>query len=884
MNTEAARNPARGAATLLRWLRHAQFRTQPGRTLASVAAVAIGVALALAIHLVNASALDSFRHAIATVNGDADAQIRAPQGLLDEGVLDVVAAINGVAVASPVLELELYPISEGASPQAGGTAQRPLELVAIDLFSAARVTPALLPAAADQPSSSPSTSSSSGSASGAAGSRSGSASALFDPTSIFLSDAAAATHPAASLLLREGRRTIRLDVAGRVPGAAAGQSLAVMDLGSAQWAFDAVGKLSRIDIKLAAGAALQSTLDRLQATLPDGTQLITPQASEQRMSNLSRAYRVNLNVLALVALLTGGFIVFATMSLAAVRQQQEMALLMVLGAPPATATRALLWQGALVGVWGSALGVAGGIALAYLLLNTVGGDLGGGYFNSAVEPLVARPWSLIGFGLLGCLTAVLGSLAPARAARRLPAAQVLKSGSQEATLRRFRPLRSAAILAAAAAGLMLAPPILGLPLGAYLAIAALLFAGISLVPPVIEVLLGGLRRSFATGLWRRPVAWLAVTRQAQAPASVAIALAGVVASFALTCAMVIMVSSFRLSVDDWLDKVLPADLYARAPSALQGSIDPQAQRAIVAIPGVERVHFLRSIELLPNPQLASVLLIARSLGGAPVAQQLPLTGPALRPPAGSGAVPVYVSEAMVSLHGFAPGSTQQIALAGQMRPVFVAGVWRDYARQTGAITMDLADYRRLTGDATVSDVGVWLADGASADSVIEQIRRAAPVFASTPFRSAGEIRALSLEIFDRSFAVTYVLEAVAIIVGLFGVASTYAAEALNRAREFGMMRHLGVSRRMLVRQLAIESTIGTSIALAWGGLLGTLIGVILIKRVNPQSFHWTMDLALPLHVLVPSALAVLATAVAAAVLATRSASSGAPLQAVRQDW
>jgi putative ABC transport system permease protein len=152
------------------------------------------------------------------------------------------------------------------------------------------------------------------------------------------------------------------------------------------------------------------------------------------------------------------------------------------------------------------------------------------------------------------------------------------------------------------------------------------------------------------------------------------------------------------------------------------------------------------------------------------------------------------------------------------------------------------------------------------------------------FRSAGEIRALSLKIFDRSFAVTYVLEAIAIVVGLFGVASTYAAEALNRAREFGMMRHLGISRRMVIGQLAIEASVGTVVALAWGGLLGLLIGVILIKRVNPQSFHWTMDLAVPWEILVPSALALLATAVITAVFAARSASTGGPLRAVRQDW
>lgn len=372
---EGPKRPSRApsAAVILRWLRRAQWRQQPGRTLACVAAVAIGVALALAIHLVNASALDSFRHAIATVNGEADAQVRADQGLLGENLLDVVAGMEGVAAVSPVLELELYP------------ERRRLELMAIDLFAAARVTPGLLPVAAERAGTALTTDASDASL------------RLFDPQAVFLSDAAAALHPGPELVVRLGGDDIRLEVAGRVPGAAAGQALAVMDLGSAQWAFGAIGKLSRIDIELAPGTSLHSLRSRLGPRLPAGVRLVTPQASEQRMSNLSRAYRVNLNVLALVALLTGGFIVFATLSLAAVRQQHEMALLLVLGAPPAMAARALLWQGAIVGIAGSILGIAGGLALAWLLLNTVGGDLGGGYFSSAADALVARPAAVAGF-------------------------------------------------------------------------------------------------------------------------------------------------------------------------------------------------------------------------------------------------------------------------------------------------------------------------------------------------------------------------------------------------------------------------------------------------------------------------------------------------------
>ena len=294
------------------------------------------------------------------------------------------------------------------------------------------------------------------------------------------------------------------------------------------------------------------------------------------------------------------------------------------------------------------------------------------------------------------------------------------------------------------------------------------------------------------------------------------------------------------------------------------------------------MQFLRSVQMTLAPERSHVLLLARQLDDRPVEQQLPLTGSAL--PAPAGEVAVYVSEAMVSIYGFEPGSVHQLPLQGGMKQVFIAGVWRDYARQTGAITMRLADYRRLTGDDTVSDAGIWLAQDASPARVVARIREVAPVLADASFRSSGEIREVSLRIFDRSFAVTYVLEAIAIIVGLFGVASSYAAEALNRSREFGMMRHLGVSRRMVMGQLAVEATVGTLVALLWGGLIGLLIGIILIERVNPQSFHWTMDVALPWSILLPSALALLATAVVTAVLAARSASSGGPLLAVRQDW
>lgn len=127
----------------------------------------------------------------------------------------------------------------------------------------------------------------------------------------------------------------------------------------------------------------------------------------------------------------------------------------------------------------------------------------------------------------------------------------------------------------------------------------------------------------------------------------------------------------------------------------------------------------------------------------------------------------------------------------------------------------------------------------------ERLRAAVPALREVELRSARDIRALSLAIFDRSFAVTYVLEAIAIVVGLFGVAATYTGQALARAREFGMLRHLGVTRAQIVRLFAIESGLLIAVGVAWGGALGVLIAVVLVHRVNPQSFHWTMEMHWP---------------------------------------
>jgi putative ABC transport system permease protein len=860
----AARGGAGGPRLLARWFLAAAWRAQRGRWVAAAAAIAIGIALAVAIFSVNRSALVEFQEAIATVNGEAQLQVLPRSGTFAEETFATVARAPGVTAASPVLEGEL------ALP---GRAER-LAVIGVDPLRAAGVTPALVPRVA-LPSG------------GSRDDGGGSGSPLFDADAVFLSPAALGwlgLRVGDTLVARAGLAELRLRVAGTVD-AGAGRRLAAMDIGTAQWRLGSLGRLSRVDLRLAEGESSARAAQAIAALLPADATVAAPSAREQRMSNVSRAYRVNLNVLALVALFTGAFLVFSAVGLSAVRQRPQLALMSVLGASRGWLQGTLIAQGAAVAAAGTAVGIPLGLLLAGGLLAWVGGDLGGGFFAGTRPELRPGAAATAGFALLGVGVGVAAAWLPAREAARAPAARALKSASDEQALARLSRSGPALALAAAAIALSFAPPVAGLPIPAYVAIALGLLAGIAAVPFLVETAFGWLARAAGGRAWPSPPAWLALQRVARAPGQAAGTIAGVVASFALTVAMVIMVASFRDSVAEWLDTVLPADVYGRAPAAAAGSggaLDPALQAAILAVPGVRSAEFSRSVELSLDPAQPAVAVLARPIAAAEASRTLPITGSVLDAPAGT--VPVYVSEPMVDLHGFSPGRTVALPFGPPGTRYFVAAVWRDYARQFGAVAIDAADWRRLTGDATASDVAIRLADGASAGDVTARLRAQVPALAGIELRSAQELRRLSLAIFDRSFAMTYLLEAAALVVAVFGIATAYAGQALARAREFGVLRHLGVTRAQIGRQIAIEGGLLTAFGAAWGGALGFAIGLVLIHRVNPQSFHWTMELRMPWGPILGSALLLALSGAVAAVLAARAATADSALSAVREDW
>jgi putative ABC transport system permease protein len=835
---------------LLRLLLLREWRHHPWRHAVALMAVALGVALAYSVHLINTSALSEFSAAVRAANGQPDLVLRAGPAGMDDALLERVAADPAVTLASPVLEVDTYAALAG-----GGRA--PVRVLGIDLLRAAPLAPALLP----QP---------------AAGE--GRLAGL-DPDAAFPNAAARERLSLAdggTLALQAGPRWQALRVAGHVP--AGGTPTVVMDIAGAQQHFGAIGRITRIDLRLAPGADTQALAQRLG--LPPGVQAAAPGHAEQRVSQLSRAYRVNLTVLALVALFVGAFLVFSVVSLSVAQRTPGLALLGVLGLAPRGLRTLVLAECALVGLVGSALGLALGAAMAAAALRLLAGDLGGGYFPGIAPTLAVGPLGALGFAALGTASALAGGWWPARQAARIAPAQALKGlGTVETAAPPVWPG-----LAALCAGVALAalPPVAGLPLAAYLAVAALLFGGVALVPAVVHVLLAPL----APG--DRPLWLLALQRARFARRTATAAVAGVVASLALSVALTVMVASFRDGVARWLDDVLPAELYARSAGSSaageQAWLEPDFPARAAALPGVARVQATRNRSLVLAPGRPAVTLQASPLGDP--AQSLPLLQPPLPlSTLRAGEVAVYVSEAMVALYDARPGTLLALPL-GAAVPVQarVLGVWRDYARQFGAVVMDAGDYRRLTGDERVNDLALWLKPGAAPGPVQEGLRALAADPSMIEFAATAELRAMSLRIFDRSFAVTYYLQAVAVAIGLVGIAASLSAQVLARRKEFGLLSHLGLTRAQVVGIVAGEGAAWMAAGTLVGLALGLAVSLVLVFVVNPQSFHWTMELVLPWGRLAALCAAVMAAGVATAAFSARRAAGRPAVLAVKEDW
>jgi putative ABC transport system permease protein len=590
-----------------------------------------------------------------------------------------------------------------------------------------------------------------------------------------------------------------------------------------------------------------------------------------------RAFRWNLRVLSYISLVVGAFLIYNTISVSVVRRRGEIGVLRAVGASRATVLALFLAEAALLGVLGAAIGVALGRLLAGGTVQLIAGTVNALYTTSRPAAIVLT-WPEAAIGLaIGTAAALFSALAPAREAMRVAPSEAMGRGAHEhhAVLRWRRGLAIGAAFAAIAATCSQMPPIGGSPIGGYAA-ALFAIAAAGMASPAVVL---GADRAIKALLRRRVEGLLAGRSLAAALSRTSVLVAALATAIAMMASVGIMVGSFRETVAVWLDIHLRADLYVR-PDVPSGAgehpvLDPEVPAMIAAIPGVAAVSELRAVELHYRGERATFGswnfdVVRRYERMRFLAGGLPGPGEAI------------VSEPFANRHHVRAGDRLRLDIGEHVAEFRVAGVYYEYSSSQGYVIVDRSTLLRYLPNQPPTNAAVYLAPGADPGTVQHeiQLRAASRGVAVAP---NSELRRNAIAIFDRTFAITWALEAVAIVVAMLGAANSLLALVLDRRREIGLLRFLGASTGQVKGMIVTEAALLGALAIVLGLALGLALSLLLIFVVNKQSFGWTIQFHIPAALLSGAFLLVWMVTIAAALYPARVATRLDPLEAVREE-
>ncbi len=845
----------------------------PWNLLLPVLGIGLGVGVTVALDLAIQSSREAFRVSSETVAGRATHEIRA--------------AVTGVPDTLPALLLretglrEVAPVVEGWGSH-DDLPGRPLRLLGIDPFMEAPFRPWLA----------------GGPTEAVDGTR-----LLTESGGAFLSretaDRLGVGEGDRVPLTFDGRRA-EIVVAGILDPEDAWSrrglsDLVVVDLAEAQHLLGRAGRLDRIDLGIDVDdpeveAAL---LARIEALLPPPLELRPAGSRERTMEEMVRAFDLNLTALSLLGLLFGVFLIYNAMTFSVVRRRRHFGTLRALGVTRGEILRGILVEAALLGVVGAVLGVLMGIVLGRGLVGLVTQTINDLYFVVSVEGLALPPWVLLKGGLLGVVTTLLAALPPAWEATTVPAREALTRSTVETRVRALVPRAAllGAVMMGAGGGLL---AFTERSLGAAFGGLFLVIVGAALAVPLATVVLVGVLRPLLRavggilgGMAARGVV-TSLSRTAPAVAALVIAVS-------VTVGLGVMIDSFRGSVVQWLDTTLQADLYVSSPGGVsaraEGRLPAGLGEAVRGLSGVAGLSTYRAAEFETGYGMTRLVALDLDPRGEDALDFMERIGgddaalfDAFRQ--GEGA---FVSEPFAFRNALGAGDTLRIPSERGEEVLPVLAVFTDYGAEMGTVMIGRSVWEAGWSDREVTSLGIFLDpafEGVEREGVEEAVAegiRAAAAGAGgvVTVRPNRELRALTLEVFDRTFEVTRVLRLLVFLVAFVGVLSALMALQLERSRELGVLRANGMTPGqtwgLVMTQTGLMGLVSGLLALP----VGLLMAVIMIRVVNQRSFGWTLDMQIDPILLGQAVLLALGGALLAGIHPSWKMAKTSPSEALR---
>jgi putative ABC transport system permease protein len=649
----------------------------------------------------------------------------------------------------------------------------------------------------------------------------------------------------------------------------------VADIATAQEWLGRAGWLSRIDVRIADGD--DAALDSLGAALPDGTNLLAAAGRTRATSEMSRAFMTNLTAMSLLALLVGLFLIFNSVNFSVLQRRELIGVLRALGLTRRQLVAMILLEAGLVGLVASVLGLALGIVLGEQLLMLVSQTINDLYFRINVTDVSVAPISVTKGLVAGIGAALVAAALPAiEATSYAPRLAMTRSALERRTRRALPAVTWTGAITVAVAIILLL--VSGTNLVAGLAAVFLLILGFALCVPLGVRIASALSTPFAAR-FGGTTGRMAVGGISSGLSRTGIAIVALAVAVSATIGVSIMVDSFRVSVGNWLNDTLQADVYAGVE---RGLMDPELAADIGALDGVEAVSTSRST-WLEDADGRTRLRVIQMAPGSYAGTEILDADPKLVWPAWEQDDVVFVSESYGFLNDVGAGDVVTLPTDFGPRDFEVGARFQSYDVRASAVMMSRATYERHFSDNGIDSMGLYLAGGVEADEIVARVRAVAAGRQSIRVSSNTGIREESLRIFDRTFVITDVLYWLTLGVAFIGILSAMLALQLERAREFATLRALG----MTPAQVGSMITAQTGIIGLFSGLaavpLGIVMAWVLIKVINRRAFGWQIDMTIAADILAFSVAFAIGAAVLAGIYPAYRAGQSQPAIAMREE-
>lgn len=812
----------------------------------NVLSVALGVAVYLAIQIANHSAVRSFAATIDLVAGKADLQITAPAGNLRDEILPLVARQPAIAAVTPLVRgFVTLPDFPGEYLQVLGVdifTNEPFRTFELTDFSAGEFDVQRW---------------------------------LRESNSIAISEEFARSRrlnagDTVRAQVNGEERRLRIAFIMRSGGGAAPDAhFAAMDIGWAQELFARRGRLTEVQLRLQGARKREDVVAELRALLPPDVTIASPAQRGEQVQNMLGGFQLNLTAMSLVSLLVGMFLIYNTVSASVVRRRHEIGVLRSLGATRNEVRALFLSEALALGAVGALVGLLAGLLLARVLVGTVAETISSLYVLLSVRQTSLTPWMFVSAAVIGLGSVLAAAWLPAASAAKMHPVRALQGDSLDVEATGVSPTWLLAGFGAIGAAVVLSYIALTTgPRWIGFGAAFCVLTGFSFLVPSITAGFsrgsGRLGRSMAKQSVEANLAAANLGRSLMRNSVTIVALA---AAVAMTIGVSVMVFSFRRTIESWIDQTLAADLFiAPASNEVVGPssfIPPEAIGFLEAHPAVAAIDTFREIDVPFGNDAVAVAVIRggerrrfRFLRGDDTTIMRRFYEQSC----------IVVSESFARKKHVREGEAIELRTPDGPRQFPIAGVFYDYTRDEGVIYMSTSTFLPVWKDDRVNSVAVYLKPGRSAEELTTAFRAKFSGAGQFMMLSNRELRTRIFAIFDQTFAVTYVLRTIAVIVAVVGICLTLTTLIAERSRDLGVLRAIGASAKQIRRLLLWESAMIGLLAAVVGLASGLCLSVVLTGVINRAFFGWTIQLAFPWLSLALTPVWIVAAAVTAGIL------------------